>query len=377
MKEEMLVICAAQMQQMQFRLATIDFGDSDRNNLRNELCAMANVLHSIKLKGLNNNERDRTKLIYEDLTRWMYFLISSKVTNVPEQMVFVLKEILHTWLGDELDNLIVVFVEGDFSVARFNKNAMGASVFEAKTNVGFSKEPVFIRVPHLYQDDMLFNIALFHELGHIVDMQLNLSYDVKENVLRAASGDLNKRIVREYFPILTAIRSIDEEVITSYIKEYIADLFAAQYVGSYIVEYLDYLGERTRVSDSKTHPHLDERKEMVDDFINCMNSRAHNTSNFLLQYILDSFYDASKGNLCVRWKTIQGDELLNNHPITLTCQDDLFSLFKHAWDVICEGVNNIERVRNIPLNTMSHFDFYNSINKRMLESISNYMANNP
>lgn len=376
MKEEMLVICAAQMQQMQYRLSKIDFGDSDRNHLRDELCAMANVLHSRSVKGLNNSERDKNKLFYESLMKWMHFLITSDTTNIPTQMSFVLKKILYAWLGKGLDNLVVVFVEGDFSVTRFKKDPMGTSLFEADTGIKFSKDPVFVKIPHFYQEDMLFNIALFHELGHIVDEQLNIFYDVKESIVKVTSGDVNKRIIREYFPILNVGRTFDEGIIVSYIKEYIADLFAAQYVGSYIVEYLDYLGERTRISDSKTHPHLDERRKLVTNFISCMNSPTHSTSNFLLQYIMNSFSDAGKGNLCIRWKTIQGDELLNDHPITLTCQDDLFSLLKHAWDVIYGGVKTVEAARSIPLNTMSHFDFYNSINKRVLESVSNYMTNN-
>lgn len=376
MKEEMLVICAAQMQQMQYRLSKIDFGDSDRNHLRDELCEMADVLHSRGVKGIKNSERDKKKLFYEGLMKWMHFLITSNTTNVPTQMSYVLKKILYAWLGKGLDNLVVVFVEGDFSVTRFKKDPMGTSLFEASTGIKFSKDPVFVRIPHYYQEDMLFNIALFHELGHIVDEQLNLFYDVKESVIKATSGDVNKRIIREYFPILNVGRTFDEGVIDSYIKEYIADLFAAQYVGKYIIEYLDYLGEQTRIPDSKTHPHFDIRKKMVDDFINCENSKTRNTSNFLLQYIMESFAGAGKGNLTIRWKLIQGDDLLNDRPVVLADLDDLFSLFKHAWDVVYGGVNAVETARNIQLNTMSHYSFYDSLNKCVLDSVTQFMDSN-
>ena len=151
MKEEMLVICAAQMQQMQYRLSKIDFGDSDRNHLRDELCEMADVLHSRGVKGIKNSERDKKKLFYEGLMKWMHFLITSNTTNVPTQMSYVLKKILYAWLGKGLDNLVVVFVEGDFSVTRFKKDPMGTSLFEASTGITFSKDPVFVRIPHYYQ----------------------------------------------------------------------------------------------------------------------------------------------------------------------------------------------------------------------------------
>lgn len=377
MKEEMLVICAAQMQQMQFRLAGIDFGEADRNDLRDQLCDMANVLHSRSLRGLNNDQRNKTKLFYEDLMSWLHLLITSRNTTVPEEMDYVIRKLLRMWLGNGLDNLVLIFVEGDFSVTRFNKNAVGASVFEAATGVRFTKDPVFIRIPHFYQDDMLFNIALFHELGHIVDAQLNLFYDVKENIKNAVGRDMDKRIIRDYFPILNATHSYDEGVLISYIKEYIADLFAAQYVGNYIVDYLDYLGDKTRQPDSKTHPHLDKRRQVVTDFINCMNSRTHSTTNFLLKYIMDSFSGSGKGDLIIRWKPIAGNDLLNDHFVALADIDDLFSVFKHAWDVVYGGVNSVEKARRIPLNTMSHYDFYNSFNVRIKESVSAFKANNP
>lgn len=377
MKEEMLVICAAQMQQMRLRLAGIDFGDPDRNNLRDQFCSMANVLHSKSLRGLNNDQRKHTKLLYEDLMRWMHFLISSKMTTVPEEMNYVIRKLLRAWIGVGLDSLVLVFVEGDFSVTRFNKNAVGASVFEIATGVKFAKDPVFIRIPHFYQDDMLFNIALFHELGHIVDTQLNLFYDVKEDVKKAVGGDMDKRIIREYFPILNANHSYNEGILVSYIKEYIADLYAAQYVGNYIVEYLDYLGEKTRQTDSKTHPHFDKRKQVVTDFLDCMTSRTHSTSNFLLKYIMDSFGGSGKGDLAIRWRTISGNDLLHGNPVALTDIDELFSVFKHAWDVVYSGVNAVEAARGIALNSLSHYDFYNSFNVRIKESISAFKANNP
>ena len=373
----MLVICAAQMLQMQQRLAAINFGDTDRNNLRDELCTMANTLHSNSIKGLKPDQRDSLKLLYEDLTRWMHFLITSSTSIVPEEMVFVLREILRSWLGAGLDNLVVVFVEGDFRVTRFNKNAVGVTVFETASGVRFTKDPVFIRIPIFYQEDMLFNIALFHEIGHVVDAQLNLFYDVKESVKYSTGGDCGKALIRMFFPLLSRTGVFDETVLISYIKEYIADLFAAQYVGPYIIEYLDYIGTQTRVDDSKTHPHFNQRQQMVMDFLNCMSLKKHTTSNYLLKFIMDSFSGSGKGDLMIRWRDIAGDDLMNGNMVPIACIDDMLSIFKHTWDVIYKGVNAIEKARKIPINTLSHFDFYNSFNKRVMESIATYKASLP
>ena len=381
MREEMLVICAAQMQHMQQKLAPLDFGDVDRNNLRDQLCGMAKVLHSRTLKGLNAKQKDDTKNFYEDLTRWMHFLLTSKATYVPEEMRFVLDTILSVWLGPGLSKLTLVYVEGDFSVVQGNKNPLGITVFEDVTGIAFTKEPVFIRIPHFYQEDMLFNIALFHEIGHVVDAQLNIFYDVKESVkktIKSGAGyDCSKTLMRLYFPVLYKSGRLDERILVSYIKEYIADLFAAQYVGPYIIEYLDYIGAQTKIDDSKTHPHFDQRKLVVMDFLNCMNTKTHSTSNFLLKFIMDSFSGAGRGELIIRWKNIPGDDLLKGNTVPISNVDDMISIFKHTWDVIYMGVNAIENARKIPLNTMSHFDFYDSFNKRVMESIATFRVNNP
>ena len=57
MKDEMLVVYAAQMFEIRQRLAQIDFGDTGKNTLRDEFCAMADTLHSWSFRGLTPDQK--------------------------------------------------------------------------------------------------------------------------------------------------------------------------------------------------------------------------------------------------------------------------------------------------------------------------------
>lgn len=92
---------------------------------------------------------------------------------------------------------------------------------------------------------------------------------------------------------------------------------------------------------------------------------------------MDSFSDAGRGDLSIRWTNIAGDDLLNNHPVALSGIGEVISIFKHSWDVIFSGMSTVERARALPPNTLSYFDFYDSFNKRVMESIAAFRINHP
>jgi len=370
MKDEVMAICAAQMYQIRNRLAAMDFGDIDKNALRDSLCAMADVIHGSNLKGLNTQQQLDKKCEIEQFTEWMFYLMSSRNLMIPLEMEFVVRELLRFWLGHSLDQLVLVFVEGSFAVTRFNKIPIGISSLEARYGIRFAKDPVFISIPRYCKQDFLFNIALFHEIGHVVDQQLNLYHDVKEAVKQQTGYDSSKKLIRDFFPILHKAGRVDEKILISYIKEYIADLFSAQYLGEYLLTYLDYLEPHQKKPGSVTHPSYIHRKKMINDLLACMRSPNHMTSNFLLQYIMDSFSSAGKGDLILRWTAIHGRELMMGQSVSLNSLDELFSVFKHSWDVVFNGINNIEAARGLAANSLSCFDFYYSINTGIQNGIS-------
>lgn len=369
----MLVVCVAQMYQMRQRLSSIDFGDVGKNTLRDEFCSMADNAHAWKIRGLTPNEKAKRKAEIEELTKWMHLLISSKSPALPTEMEFVLRCLLAQWIGNNINDLTLVFLEGEYKVRRFNKDAIGYRLFGTTFGVNFTKDPVFIGIPRECKEDLLSNIALFHEMGHIVDTQISLMTDVKDSIIKSTNKDYSKRIIREYFPKLFNDKVFDESILVSYIKEYIADLFSAQYLGNYIIDYLDFVETGKKTDDSPTHPPFEKRKKVVEDFINCMTLSNQVTSNYLLKYIIDSFHFSGKGDLCIRWSPISGNSFLMGSPVTLTNNDELFSVFKQVWDVVYLGVTQVEKARHLPPNTLSHYAFYDSLNSTVKDSISCFM----
>lgn len=377
MKDEMLVVYAAQMFEIRQRLAQIDFGDTGKNTLRDEFCAMADTLHSWSFRGLTPDQKKIRKAEIKELSSWMRMLITSQSLALPPEMEYVLRHLLEQWIGIGINSLTLVFLEDEYRVRRFNKDRAGYYVLETKYGVRFSKDPVFIGIPRHYKEDLLSNIALFHEIGHIVDTQISLMTDVKDEIIKTTNKSCDKKIIKEYFPIIAAEGVFDETVLVSYIKEYIADLFSAQYLGNYITDFVEFLEFGEKINDNRSHPPLEKRKQVVNDFLDCMNLSSHFTTNYLLKYIMDSFHNSGKGDLQTRWSPFSGDELLKGNTVTITNEDELFSVFKHAWDVICTGVTTVERARQLPPNSLSYHGFYESFNSRVKDSIASYRQQHP
>lgn len=66
--------------------------------------------------------------------------------------------------------------------------------------VQLTYEPVFIRVPDSFKEQMLTNVPFFHEVGHFVDRDNSISdivYDMIEPELKKSK---TSRFLREHFP---------------------------------------------------------------------------------------------------------------------------------------------------------------------------------
>lgn len=105
---------------------------------------------------------------------------------------------------------------------------------------------IFIGVPRLYKSMPLFCCALYHELGHFVDM----IGEVTETTLLVAPIDAPEKF---------------HDTMESYRREHFADLFAACYVGSAIGDSLNALNPGADIS--LTHPRTSDRLELIRSFL--------------------------------------------------------------------------------------------------------------
>ena len=102
---------------------------------------------------------------------------------------------------------------------------------------------VFLGVPRVYRHMPLFCAPLYHELGHFVEITCN----VVETVWLQSGETEHKNLRCNHF------------------KEYFADIFAASYIGSTTVHFLNAISPDA--SDSHTHPSTEKRIEVIRKFI--------------------------------------------------------------------------------------------------------------
>lgn len=107
---------------------------------------------------------------------------------------------------------------------------------------------VFIGVPRLYKDMPLFCCALYHELGHFVDV----------------TGELTETTLLLH-PIKDDTPEKYHAPMIAYRREHFADLFAACYVGSAIGDSLHAISPQGPMS--LTHPSTEQRLDVIRSFL--------------------------------------------------------------------------------------------------------------
>ena len=107
---------------------------------------------------------------------------------------------------------------------------------------------VFIGVPRLYKDMPLFCCALYHELGHFVDVTGELT------ATTLLLDPIPDHYPEKFHPYMI-----------SYRREHFADLFAACYVGTAIGDMLHSISPDAGVSE--THPATSDRLEVIRSFL--------------------------------------------------------------------------------------------------------------
>ncbi|MCT4071848.1 hypothetical protein HZP85_09840 [Elizabethkingia anophelis] len=182
----------------------------------------------------------------------LQYLDSSTLNVIPHEIVQCLQLALKDWIDD--DNLILsTYLSNNFNDFYFspfpNKEHFDdVNLFlQAKSIPKIKYRLIRISLPKILSRDYLSTVALYHELGHFVDLEFNFSQ-------------------RLLFKKLTKGETIvDQDIAKNHFQEFFADLFAAQYISDASNQYLtDIAGH---ASASETHPATSIRVEVVDKFL--------------------------------------------------------------------------------------------------------------
>lgn len=285
-------------------------------------------------------------IIFSDLE----YLDNSTLNIIPYEIVSCLEFALGDWLNND-EFIIVTSMSSkmnDFylkttlneeSYKLFNKEVYNRYGLEIKHRL------IQISLPKILSRDYLSCVVLYHELGHFIDHQLNIS---------------SKLFFNNYGKKLPSNLIGDEQKYYHHKMEFFADLFAAQYVVDASSIYLKQISRDDK--ESNTHPatsvRIDVTKEFLDDEIND---------------IVDEFNKVLKSNdlpiLKKRYiiTKLEDSNLKALYPQNFSSKQELHYIFKLGWEIWEDSGNNF-------LKEFTSRQRYNIVNNLIEKSISNYVV---
>lgn len=241
------------------------------------------------------------------------YLQGSTTKESPYEIEYCLRFAISEWLHHDYVITTTLTDEKDFHL-----KAEDPWEYVRKTIVGYQKNLpssrlIFIGVPRLYKSMPLFCCALYHELGHFID----LSCQITETTLLLRPIDAN---IPEKFHLVMA----------AYRREHFADLFAACYVGSAIGDSLNAVNPNVGIT--LTHPPNIQRLELIRSFL------AGEVSDELSMF-QDALARRGLPALAQRFRLPEVYEAFNDiRPHLLAGPEQLHGIFPAAWSYMARAL---------------------------------------
>jgi hypothetical protein len=195
------------------------------------------------------------------------FLAGSTSKRIPYEIAYCLKTALASWTHKKALITTALTQDKDYSFYFQGIPPEFYTLAGAYAGVTFESELVQIALPQIYQHRPLLNVALYHELGHFLDIHHGI---VNHSLLLMPSDKLPLPGIN-----FSNFTSAQRDTIAIYHRrEYFADIFAANYIGKAIREFLrEFAGNNPT---SITHPATKDRLEQIDSFLSGTNTEIIN-----------------------------------------------------------------------------------------------------
>lgn len=278
------------------------------------------------------------------------YLDNSTLNIIPYEIVSCLEFALDDWVNK--DEFIIVTSMSSKMNDFHLRTSLNKETYKLFTEGIFTRYKLRIKhrliqisLPGILSRDYLSCVVLYHELGHFVDNELNIS---------------SKLFFNKYNKRLPQTLTGDEQRYYQHKKEFFADLFAAQYVVDASSIYLKQISRSNK--ESNTHPATTSRIELTKEFLDEEINDIVNEFNKVLK-------STSLPLLEKRFKVIKIEDsnLKALYPENFSSEQELHYVFKLGWEIWQDSENNF-------LKHFSSRERYNIVNNLIEKSISNYVV---
>ncbi|TAI47637.1 hypothetical protein [Flagellimonas allohymeniacidonis] len=312
-----------------------------------ELYQLFKSIRDSEYRRLRGNELYVHFNILTYIFKGLEYLDNSTLNVIPYEIVSCLEKALSDWIRRE-DFIVVTslsnrnldfYFESGYSEEYFQGLNKYVSKFYGTT---ITHRLIRIGLPKVLARDYLSCVALYHELGHFVDNELNIS----------------KKLLLETYKTDNPRKSPSTFMYYSHRTEYFADLFAAQYINDASDSFLNYIAYDE--PDSQTHPATAKRTKVVQEFLSNQYCMEKNDFNKVLKA-------SGSPQLSLRHNSIDvsNSDFIDLVPQNLENDGQLHYIFKLGWDIWKESDDNF-------LKDFKSRQKHQIINNLIEKSISNY-----
>lgn len=232
------------------------FSDKKKTEIYFNLLLLFKNIKNSDYLSFNSQDLFYTRLALDIVFYGVEFLDYKNENEIPKKLIFCLNKVLDEWITNGTDNYFIVVsynrTSDNFFIRAYDQGQLTGLklLFKSLFNIEYSQSLIQISKPKFLADDYLSCIPLYHELGHFVDKNYQITFNFSREPIFASYG-----------------------ISEIHFSEFFADLFAAQYIGKSAVAPLD----ETKTNSAPTHPSNAKRVEVVNTFVagtgspECMN----------------------------------------------------------------------------------------------------------
>lgn len=321
------------------------YSDKKKENHFFELHNLFNAIKGSNYDYFSKSDLKSHVQILNYIFKGLEYLDNSTLNVIPYEIVSCLQFALKDWIAN--DNFIIVtslsnknldFYFESYSLEFFIQlNSYISTLYGLK----ITERLIRISLPKVLSRDYLSTVVLYHELGHFIDNELNISQKLllKNHGFKSPNSEKEFQYYRHKM-------------------EYFADLFAAQYINDASNLFLNHIASEQL--DSPTHPATAKRINVVNQFLNGEHCKELKEFNDVLK---------KSGNEELKIRHIEIElstsDFLNLIPQKLDSIDQLHYIFKLGWDFWNSSDKN-------SLNQFKNRQKYHVINNLIEKSISNF-----
>lgn len=318
MNIKLLELHREQLNLAYYRISTIKLSDPRLDEVRNSIGALCSDMMMVDFELEEISELYEFRNAISLLQEWVGLIANQESGTKPHTVINCLYLAAEEWIP-EYWQFIFVATDGAFAIyADHPSTELILEWIYDKFGILIPYRLVHIQLPFHLDDDYIFNVCLYHELGHFIDDQLRVTDGMAEDIIQ---GWMNR--FPSYAIAKNALWDNDIQLMQVQLREIFADVFAAQYVGKCIVDYLRFYYEERMNEYDRAHPSAKLRIAMIQDLINGSNG------NEILNTLNGALVNICNKAMSRRYQ--QDSLILTTGNIIIMPIENIHFVFESAW----------------------------------------------